>query len=365
MSMGRVVVSATGGLSGTSRNPASSFDRSSRNAHDLPVGMKFLEVWTSVFIIMHAFVTICDIIYGRLTTMVDGAGPRGKTWCFTMNNYTNEDQDRLRALVPDSCEYLVYGREVGDSGTPHLQGFVKFSQRKRRTQVTAIIGQSHLTLARNVPASILYCKKDGDFEEFGEHSVTNIQGRRNDLDEFKAAVLGGMHCLKDIRETHSEVYAKYPRFCLEFLQDKLPPKAIEPHPLRPWQQDLNAALNLEPDDRTITFIVDLTGNTGKTWFAHYYASLHPRTQVMQPGKKADMSYALDPTIRVLFIDAPRSKQGEYLQYDFLEDCKNGYVFSPKYESRTKQLQKIHLVVNMNESPDMTKLSMDRYNIVQL
>lgn len=75
-----------------------------------------------------------------------------------------------------------------------------------------------------------------------------------------------------------------------------------------------------------------------------------------------MTYVLNPSIRVLFVDAPRSKQGEYLQYDFLEECKNGYVFSPKYESAIKRLDPIHLVVMMNERPDETKLSRDRYDI---
>lgn len=78
-----------------------------------------------------------------------------------------------------------------------------------------------------------------------------------------------------------------------------------------------------------------------------------------------MAYALDPTIRVLFMDAPRSKQGEFIMYDFLEDLKNGFVFSSKYESRVKRLARVHIVVNMNEHPDMTKLSADRYHVITI
>lgn len=161
------------------------------------------------------------------------------------------------------------------------------------------------------------------------------------------------------------MYAKYTRFCLEYIQDHYPAKELPKHPLREWQQRLNEDLNRVPDDRTITFLVDLMGNSGKTWFAHYYASLHDNVQVMLPARKMDMAYALDSTIRVLFVDAPRSKQGEYIQYDFLEDVKNGYVFSTKYESRLKTLGKVHVVVSMNEMPDLTKLSSDRYNIIQV
>jgi len=289
--------------------------------------------------------------------------PGAKNWCFTLNNYTDADIERLNGLE-DRVQYLIYGREVGENGTPHLQGFVSLSARKSMAQVKALLGGNpHVEVARNVPASIQYCKKEGNFHEIGQ--IAGGAGSRSDLDAFKVDVKAGMLSLKAIRENHSDVYARYPRFCIEYVQDNFPGKTLPAHALRPWQAQLNATLNQEPDDRTITFIVDVVGNSGKTWFAHYYAQNHEKVQVLQPGKKADMCYALDPTIRVLFVDAPRSKQGEFIQYDFLEDVKNGYVFSGKYESRVKQLGKCHVVCLMNEQPDMQKLSIDRYNIVNL
>lgn len=286
-----------------------------------------------------------------------------KNWTFTLNNPTPGDEQRLQALG-DPVVYLIAGREVGDSGTPHLQGYVSFSVRKRLAQVKTVLGNNpHVEVARNPNAAIEYCKKDGDFFEVGEAPTGS--GARSDIDAFKDDVKQGNHDLASIREIHSEVYAKYPRFCQEYIQDNLPKKQIEAHPLRQWQQDLHSRLILEPDDRTIDFVVDVTGNSGKTWFAHYYAQLHEKTQVLQPGRKADMAYALNAQLRVLFVDAPRSKQGEFLQYDFLEQCKDGYVFSTKYESRIKTLGKCHVVVLMNEQPDMHKLSLDRYNIINL
>lgn len=291
--------------------------------------------------------------------------PNAKNWCFTLNNHTDEDVERLEGLGT-SVQYLVAGKEVGENGTPHLQGFVSLSSRKRLAYVKTLLGSNpHCEVARNVPASIQYCKKEGDFFEVG--SIAAGSGSRSDIDAFKEDVKAGNLALKAIRELHSETYAKYPRFCHEYIRDNLAAVPIEAHPLREWQQQLNAALNHAADDRTITFCVDTTGNSGKTWFAHYYASLKDEgsVQVLQPGKKADMAYALQSTIRVLFIDAPRSKQGEFIQYDFLEDVKNGYVFSGKYESHVKTLNKCHVVVMMNEAPDLTKLSVDRYNIINL
>lgn len=284
---------------------------------------------------------------------------RARHWCFTLNNYTDDHITRLLGLE-GRVDYLVFGKEVGHTGTPHLQGFVSFRDRVRLNQVIELAGQAHWTVARKLAEAIEYCKKDGDVTEFG--IPPRGQGKRNDLEDFKAAVVGGQLDMASLRSDYSEIVAKYPRFVHDFVQDNLPKPAVEGHPLREWQEVLYHDLILPPDSRKVIFIVDVTGNSGKSWFCHYYASLHDNAQVILPGKKADMTYVLDCRIRVLFVDAPRSKQGEFIQYDFLEDVKNGYVFSPKYESRIKHLGKVHVVVMMNEMPDESKLSRDRYDI---
>ena len=91
---------------------------------------------------------------------------RSKHWCFTINNYDASDEQRLKRLAVDgSVGYLVFGREVGDSGTPHLQGFVSFKGRKRLTQVKDKVGErAHLEVAMGSPSEAAdYCMKDGDF----------------------------------------------------------------------------------------------------------------------------------------------------------------------------------------------------------
>ena len=282
-----------------------------------------------------------------------------------MNNYKEDDVQRLSSLK-SSVAYLIFGREVGESGTPHLQGFVSFPSRKRLSQCVSLLGQCHFSIARSITKSIEYCKKDGNFTEIGDSTSLQKQGKRNNLQAFKEDVQGGMFDLRDIREKHSMVYARYPRFVQEYLRDHRPIMSVPLFPLREWQTQVYQKLQLPPDDRSILFLVDLVGNKGKSWFFRYYEQTHPRnTQIILPGKKADMCMFLRETCRVFLFDCPRSKQGEFIQYDMLEQVKNGLVFSGKYEATDKRFPTPHVVVAMNEHPNMEALSEDRYDIMVL
>lgn len=46
---------------------------------------------------------------------------KSRNWCFTINN-PNDDS----LTIPGRCKLLVATREVGESGTPHWQGYIEF-----------------------------------------------------------------------------------------------------------------------------------------------------------------------------------------------------------------------------------------------
>lgn len=136
-------------------------------------------------------------------------------------------------------------------------------------------------------------------------------------------------------------------------------------PLRPWQSNLNDRVSELADDRTIMFVVDETGNSGKSWLMSYWLSWRPGTQFLSVGKRDDIAFAIDPCNDLFVFDIPRGSM-DYLQYGILEGLKNKLVFSPKYVSTMKRLNTTpHVVVMCNERPDMTKLSRDRYKIINL
>lgn len=50
-----------------------------------------------------------------------------RNYVFTLNNYTDLE---IEALSQIECRFLGYGKEVGESLTPHLQGLICFQHKK-------------------------------------------------------------------------------------------------------------------------------------------------------------------------------------------------------------------------------------------
>lgn len=95
---------------------------------------------------------------------------RSRDYCYTLNNYTEGERDALRALA---CVYMVFGYERGESGTPHLQGYVRFKCQKTLSAVKKVMPRAHWeTRKGTVEQAIAYCMKEGDFEEFGVKPMT-------------------------------------------------------------------------------------------------------------------------------------------------------------------------------------------------
>lgn len=100
-----------------------------------------------------------------------------RSWCFTLNNWTEEEHSTLVSL---ECLYLVMGKEVGgEEHTPHLQGCITFRKPQRLSAVSTLIPRARLSvLEKTLTAARRYCMKDGDF-----HITDNrCQGKRTDLD---------------------------------------------------------------------------------------------------------------------------------------------------------------------------------------
>lgn len=292
--------------------------------------------------------------------------PQSQRWCFTHNNYSDADQVFIcQLLASDEVKYGVYGREVGESGTPHLQGFFILKKRVRLATAKAFFGDlsPHLEPARasSLQASD-YCKKDGDFEEFGSCPKA---GERNDFAELKHWILERPNkpTAAHIAREFPQLFLKYGRI-MEWVDAIYPRSELESGDPRPWQEALKDKLEQDADDRSVIFVVDEQGGSGKSWFSRWWYSLHPEeTQLLGVGKRDDLAHAITTDKQFFFFDVPRT-QLEYFQYSILEQLKNRIVFSPKYSSRVKVLDQVpHVVVFTNEEPDRNVLTADRYDIM--
>lgn len=85
---------------------------------------------------------------------------------FTFNNY---DDTTIRSILEhfNNARYIVIGKEVGDSGTPHLQGFIQLQNRKTLQHLGGLFPW-HVEATKGTPSqAATYCKKGGDFIEHG------------------------------------------------------------------------------------------------------------------------------------------------------------------------------------------------------
>lgn len=86
-------------------------------------------------------------------------------YVFTLNNPSQEEESNVQAL---ECAYLVYGREKGANGTPHLQGYIRFKNQRYFKAVSKLIPRAHIEVMKGTPQqAIEYCVKDGDYFEKG------------------------------------------------------------------------------------------------------------------------------------------------------------------------------------------------------
>ena len=125
----------------------------------------------------------------------------------------------------------------------------------------------------------------------------------------------------------------------------------------------------EPNDRTIYWFWEQTGNVGKTSFAKYTA-VHSGSLIVS-GKGNDMKYGIikykekhGVAPRIVIIDIPRSIK-DYVSYSGIEEIKNGLFFCGKYESDMCVFNSPHVICFSNSPPDTSKFSKDRWCIYEI
>ncbi len=120
-----------------------------------------------------------------------GAVKRSRVWFFTGNN-PKEEGDAFYASKLDAnpvVEYAKFQREVGEEGTEHLQGVIKFTNQRtlsalRRNNPFDVGVKWHWEIPRSKRACLTYvCKESTRMEGHVPIEVGAVpqQGKRNDI----------------------------------------------------------------------------------------------------------------------------------------------------------------------------------------
>lgn len=139
---------------------------------------------------------------------------RTREWCFTLNNWTQEEYDKL-SVQDKQVRYMIFGKEQGDQGTPHLQGYVYFHNAKTFSQVKTYFGDRfHIENTRGSrEENVAYCSKDEEYVEIGD---LPHQGSRKDIATIKEMVDKGATMREVVQRATSYQSARMGQLLLQY-----------------------------------------------------------------------------------------------------------------------------------------------------
>lgn len=110
---------------------------------------------------------------------------KSRNFTFTWNNYPTDYQVVLNAIK--GVKYLVAGEEIGESGTPHLQGFIQFQNPRVYPGVRLVLPGCHVEVAISFIKAIAYCKKDGKVFEIGKAPMSQKEKGESNVERYEKA----------------------------------------------------------------------------------------------------------------------------------------------------------------------------------
>jgi len=256
-------------------------------------------------------------VSGNTDTETSKKPAAAKHYCFTLNNYTPSELESVPRILNEIGHY-IYGFEVGEELTPHLQGYIKLTFKERITGLKKLGGgleRFHWEKCKgSQDENLRYCRKQGNY-------VSN------------------------------------------YWQDL---KLIVPD--RIWQRQILDLISVPAHERHIYWFWESSGGVGKSSFAKYLCSKHDAIYIDE-GKKSDLInivYNIDNITdkSVIVIDVPRDN-GNVVSYKAIEQIKNGMICNTKYETGMKLFNSPHIIIFANMPPEEHKLSADRWKIFEI
>lgn len=311
--------------------------------------------------------------------------PKRRRFCFTWNNYTNENVNHIKSLGKDIYDYIVIGFEIAPTTqTKHLQGYIEFKNQLMGSQVKKLLdpvnglrSKVHLIPAHGSrKENFLYCSKkdskdpnmDPMFIELC--NITKKQGTRSDWAKY-VDFLHKDPNLDNFMDEYPEIGIKYYNTLNQICRNIKDKKMYENYGMQfqnsvpfEWQNDLieQVKISCDPKDRKIIWYIDKHGNNGKTWISKFLQWRY-QAVIFENAGSNNIAFTYTGQNIVVFDFARRAE--DKINYQIIEQIKNGVVFSGKYESKTKYFPTPHVICMSNFVPDIHALSRDRWDIRML
>ncbi len=290
-----------------------------------------------------------------------------KRWCFTLNN-PNNNVDYFNVIKSSSnINRFVYGKEVGDQGTPHLQGYIEFTKARRITSLKVMFPTAHWESAKgNWRKNWVYCTKEGMSSQYGNWSGANNANTKADNKKalIKRLIEGDEEAL------YLNEYINHKRSIDEVIRKvnynfQLNKRVCKMYdmPLRGWQIDIFKRL-MAQNDRKVMWVYDATGGKGKSWLAMYLMVIYNYDLLNGTTATKDVVGLLsDPPLGICF-DVTRG-DASHFSYQTLEHSKNAYMITGKYAGIKTLWEICPVIVFANFAPNRSELSEDRWDIHSL
>ena len=263
---------------------------------------------------------------------------RGRKWCLTVHGQHQSDYDRLVTFFDtDAVSCALIAREFGKNKIhPHWQAYFELlkSLNNVKTNLKELLGHENF-------------------------HVEKAQGT-------KQANVRYVYAVEKYWEVGFVEYTKNVEVPYDYQDTK--PNFWRNIVLRPFQEDILNIAKSQPCDRTLHWIYEERGNTGKTILAEYLHIFHGA--IITGGSAEDMKHAVarwqeitgkNPII--IIVDLARSDRFDISSAKGIESIKNGLFFSGKYESAmVHAVNKPHVFIFANVKPDEALFSLDRWQI---
>ena len=267
-----------------------------------------------------------EVVGNTKTTSKKQISP-SKHWCFTLK-FEDSSSSSICSILEPICEKYIFQREIGNDEKKyeHWQGYLMFKKKGRPMNI-GLPTSCHWEKARSPKHAMAYCAKDETAHQPIERFSKNV---------------------------------KIPR----------PLQKVTYAMLRPWQKEIadNHKTVCDMFNRKINWYWEPTGNVGKSVLCKYFVD--QKGAIIISGKGNDCLYAIQQYVEkngegpdIIIMDIPRCI--EHISWNAIESAKNGCFFSGKYEGGMVRYNTPHIIVFSNEEPDTSKLSLDRWNIVEI